>query len=178
MGELTGKVAIVTGASRGIGRAIAEIFAREGARVVICGRKQETLDQVASEIGPSVKPIACHVGRADQIENMVAVTVREFGPVDILVNNAATNISFGPCLEIDEAQFDKMVEINLKSAFRLVQAIAPGMCDSWQRIDHQHRLGRRPSTATAQPPLQHDQSRAHHDDASHTRWSLEQKGSA
>jgi dehydrogenase/reductase SDR family protein 4 len=127
--ELNGKVAIVTGASRGIGRAIAEVFAREGARVVICGRKQETLDQVAREIGPSVKPIACHVGRADQIENMIAVTAKEFGPVEILVNNAATNISFGPCLEIDEAQFDKMIEINLKSAFRLVQAVAPHMCD-------------------------------------------------
>jgi len=128
VGALNGKVAIVTGASRGIGRAIAEVFAREGARVVICGRKQETLDQVAGEIGPSVKPIACHVGRADQIENMVAATAKEFGSVDILVNNAATNISFGPCLEIEEAQFDKMIEINLKSAFRLVQAIAPGMC--------------------------------------------------
>ena len=128
VGALNGKVAIVTGASRGIGRAIAEIFAREGARVVICGRKQETLNQAASEIGPSVKPIACHVGRADQIENLVAVTAREFGPIDILVNNAATNISFGPCLEIDEAQFDKMIEINLKSAFRLVRAVAPGMC--------------------------------------------------
>src|SRR5579864_2046162 len=129
LGDLTGKVAIVTGASRGIGRAIAEVFAREGARVVICGRKQETLDQAAREIGPAVQPIACHVGRADQIENMVAFTAREFGPVDILVNNAATNISFGPCLEIDESQFDKMIEINLKSAFRLIQAVAPGMCE-------------------------------------------------
>jgi dehydrogenase/reductase SDR family member 4 len=129
LGSLTGKVAIVTGASRGIGRAIAEVFAREGARVVICGRKQETLDLVAGEMGPSVKPIACHVGRADQIENMVARTTREIGPIHILVNNAATNISFGPCLDIDEAQFDKMIEINLKSAFRLVKAVAPGMCD-------------------------------------------------
>ncbi len=129
MGTLNGTVAIVTGASRGIGRAIAETFAREGARVVICGRKQETLDQVASELGPSVKAVACHVGRADQIENMLAITAREFGPVDILVNNAATNISFGPCLEIEEAQFDKMIEINLKSAFRLVKAVAPAMCE-------------------------------------------------
>ena len=129
MGDLTGKVAIVTGASRGIGRAIAEIFSREGARVMICGRKQETLEQVAQEIGSNVKAIACHVGRADQIENMIATTAREFGPVDILVNNAATNISFGPCLEIDEAQFDKMIEINLKSAFRLIKSVAPGMCE-------------------------------------------------
>jgi dehydrogenase/reductase SDR family member 4 len=129
LGDLDGRVAIVTGASRGIGRAIAEIFAREGAHVVICGRKQETLNQVASEIGFGIKPIACHVGRAEQIESLVTSTVREFGLVDILVNNAATNISFGPCLEIDEAQFDKMVEVNLKSAFRLTQAIAPGMCE-------------------------------------------------
>jgi dehydrogenase/reductase SDR family protein 4 len=126
--SLNGKIAIVTGASRGIGRAIAEIFAREGARVVICGRRQETLDEAAREIGPSVKPIACHVGRADQIEKLLAITTREFGHVDILVNNAATNISFGPCLEIDEAQFDKMIEVNLKSAFRLISAVAPGMC--------------------------------------------------
>jgi dehydrogenase/reductase SDR family member 4 len=129
VGSLNGKIAIVTGASRGIGRAIAEVFAREGARVVICGRKQETLDRVAGEIGPSVKPIACHVGRAEQIENMVATTAREFGPIDILVNNAATNISFGPCLDVEEEQFDKMIEINVKSAFRLVKAVAPGMCD-------------------------------------------------
>src|SRR5579863_5952620 len=128
VGSLDGKVAIVTGASRGIGRAIAEVFAREGARVAICGRKQETLDQVAAEIGPRVKAIACHVGRPEQIEQLIASTARELGPVDILVNNAATNISFGPCLEIDESQFDKMIEINLKSAFRLIQAVAPGMC--------------------------------------------------
>jgi dehydrogenase/reductase SDR family member 4 len=128
LGDLSGKVAIVTGASRGIGRAIAEIFSREGSRVVICGRKQETLDEVAREIGSNVKAIACHVGRGEQIENMIATTAREFGPVDILVNNAATNISLGPCLDVGEAQFDKMIEINLKSAFRLIKAVAPGMC--------------------------------------------------
>lgn len=128
MASLDGKVAIVTGASRGIGRAIAEAFVREGARVAICGRKQQTLDQVAAEIGPRAKAIACHVGRPEQIEQLIAKTTRELGPIDILVNNAATNISFSPSLEIDESQFDKMIEINLKSAFRLIQAIAPGMC--------------------------------------------------
>ena len=129
MGALDGKVAIVTGASRGIGRGVTELFVKEGARVAICGRKQDSLDQVAREIGPAARPIACHVGRAEQIANMVSTVTKELGPVDILVNNAATNISLGPCLQVDEAQFDKMIEINLKSAFRLIQAIAPGMCD-------------------------------------------------
>lgn len=128
-GALTEKVSIVTGASRGIGRAIAEVFAREGAHVVICGRKQETLDQVAREIGPAVKPIACHVGRLEQVEAMVSATTREFGRIDVLVNNAATNVAFGPCLEMDEGQFDKTVEINLKSVFRLTKLVAPGMCE-------------------------------------------------
>jgi dehydrogenase/reductase SDR family protein 4 len=126
-GILQDRVAIVTGASRGIGRAIAEVFAREGSRVVICGRKQEVLDQVAREIGPAVKPVACHVGRLEQIESMAETTTREFGRIDILVNNAATNVAFGPCLEMDEGQFDKTIEINLKSVFRLTKTVAPGM---------------------------------------------------
>ena len=129
MSILKDKVAIVTGASRGIGRAIAEVFVREGAKVVICGRKQETLDQVAREIGPSVKAVACHIGKMDQIRNLVDSAVRQFGRIDILVNNAATNVAQGPCLEVDEGQFDKMVEVNLKSAFLLVKLVAPGMCE-------------------------------------------------
>jgi dehydrogenase/reductase SDR family member 4 len=126
---LKDKVAIVTGASRGIGRAIAETFVREGARVVICGRKRETLEQAAHEIGPAVTPIVCHVGRGDQIKAMVETVMREFGRIDILVNNAGTNVAQAPCLELDEGMFDKMIEINLKSAFRLTQLIAPGMCE-------------------------------------------------
>jgi len=128
MSILKDKVAIVTGASRGIGRSIAEAFVREGAQVVICGRKQETLNEVASEIGPAARPVACHVGKAEEIAALVEAVTREFGCIDILVNNAATNIAQGPCLEMDEGQFDKMVEINLKSAFRLVKLVAPGMC--------------------------------------------------
>jgi dehydrogenase/reductase SDR family member 4 len=127
MSILKDKVAIVTGASRGIGRSIAEVFVREGAQVVICGRKQETLDPVATEIG--AKAIACHVGKSSDIEALVAATTREFGRIDILVNNAATNIAQGPCLEMDEGQFDKMVEVNLKSTFRLMKLVAPGMCE-------------------------------------------------
>ncbi len=127
MNRLRDKVAVVTGASRGIGRAIAETFAREGAAVVICGRKQDTLDSVAREIGSSVVPVACHVGRPEDIEKLVATSTSRFGRIDILVNNAATNVAQAPCLEVNEAQFDKMIEINLKSAFRLMGAIAPGM---------------------------------------------------
>jgi NAD(P)-dependent dehydrogenase (short-subunit alcohol dehydrogenase family) len=135
---LKDRVAVVTGASRGIGRAIAAAFAREGAAVVICGRKQETLDLVAAEIAVlpgRVVPLACHVGRPEQIQHLVETAHREFGRIDILVNNAATNIAQEPVLQIDEAKFDKMIEINLKSAFRLTQAIAPGMCSrGWGSI--------------------------------------------
>lgn len=125
------KVAVVTGASRGIGRAIAHAFAREGAAVVICGRKPETLEEAAAAMAGcagTVRPVACHVGRAADIRNLVQTTVGEFGRIDILVNNAATNIAQEPVLAIEEAKFDKMIEINLKSAFRLTQAVAPGMC--------------------------------------------------
>ena len=128
MGLLDQKIAIVTGASRGIGRAIAEIFAREGARVVICGRKQDTLDRAAGELGSNVKGIACHVGRAKELLELRDRTLAEFGRVDILVNNAGTNIAVGPAIELDDAAFDKMVEINLKSVFRLTNLVAPGMC--------------------------------------------------
>ena len=135
---LKDKVAVVTGASRGIGRAIAQAFAREAATVVICGRKQETLDQVAAEMAGNpgtFYPLACHVGRADQIQRLVETCNRQFGRIDILVNNAATNIAQEPVLQIDEGKFDKMVEVNLKSAFRLMQAIAPGMCErGWGSI--------------------------------------------
>jgi dehydrogenase/reductase SDR family member 4 len=126
---LNGKVALITGASRGIGRAIAETFATEGAKVVICGRKPDTLEQVAREIGPAVIPIVCHVGRREQIQSLVDQVTRELGRIDVLVNNAATNVAQAPCLDIDDALFDKMVEINLKSAFRLTQLVAPGMCE-------------------------------------------------
>ena len=126
------KVAIVTGASRGIGLAIAELFAREGATVIICGRKQETLNEAAASIGDvpgSIVPMACHVGRADDLKRLTENAHSIYGKVDILVNNAATNIAQEPVLATDEAKFDKMVEINLKSAFRLIQAVAPGMCE-------------------------------------------------
>jgi len=133
--RLQDKVAIVTGASRGIGRAIAELFAREGASVIICGRKQEPLDQVAAELAKvddvpgRILPIACHVGKLEELERLVDRATSEFGRIDILVNNAGTNIAQGPAIEMTDAQFDKMVEVNLKSTFRLTRLVAPGMCE-------------------------------------------------
>jgi len=131
MSQLKNKVAIVTGASRGIGKAMAEVFAREGATVVICGRKQNTLDEVAAELKGltgKIVPLACHVGKLEELQRLVDTTTRDHGKIDILVNNAATNIAQGPAIEMDDGQFDKMVEVNLKSMYRLIRLVAPGMC--------------------------------------------------
>ncbi len=131
MSQLKNKVAIVTGGSRGIGKAIAEVFAREGATAIICGRKQNSLDEVATQLKGlpgSVVPMPCHVGKLEEVERLVDSTRREYGKIDILVNNAATNIAQGPGIEMDDGQFDKMVEVNLKSAYRLTRLVAPGMC--------------------------------------------------
>ena len=127
-GQLAGKVALVTGGSRGIGKAIAATFAREGATTVICGRKQESLDVAAAEIGKRAIPLACHVGKPEEIKRLVDKVTADHGRIDVLVNNAATNVAQGHCLAIDDAQFDKMIEVNLKSAFRLTRLVAPGMC--------------------------------------------------
>jgi dehydrogenase/reductase SDR family protein 4 len=131
MSQLKDKVAIVTGGSRGIGKSIAEVFAREGATVVICGRKQNTLDEVAAGmkgLAGRVVPMACHVGKLEEVQRLVDTTARDFGKIDIVVNNAGTNIAQGPAIEMDDGQFDKMVEVNLKSAYRLTRLVAPGMC--------------------------------------------------
>jgi dehydrogenase/reductase SDR family protein 4 len=135
MHALHNRIALVTGASRGIGKAIATTFAREGASVVICSRKQEALEQAAAEIKGNVLPLACHVGRPDEIQRLVKTVQQEFGRIDILVNNAGTNIAQEPVLQVDETKFDKMIATNLKSAFLLMQAIAPGMCErGWGSI--------------------------------------------
>jgi dehydrogenase/reductase SDR family member 4 len=132
MSQLKNKVAIVTGASRGIGKSMAEVFAREGATVIICGRKQDTLEEVAAELkglAGRVVPVACHVGKLEDLQRLVDTTTSEHGKIDILVNNAATNIAQGPAIEMDDGQFDKMVEVNLKSMYRAIRLVAPGMCE-------------------------------------------------
>ena len=128
--SLKGKVALVTGGGRGIGKAIAKRFAEAGADVVIASRKLENLQATAQELSGlpgRVLPIACHVGRMDQLENLIRETEKQLGPVDILVNNSATNIGQGPSLEITDEMLDKIIEINIKSAIRLIRLTVPKM---------------------------------------------------
>lgn len=128
MSELAGKVAIVTGASRGIGEAMGATFAREGATVFICGRKIEGIEAAAARINGqgfagSAVPCVAHVGKNEDLHALVEKASAKTGRIDVLVNNAATNIAQGPCLTFDDQQFDKMVEVNLKSVYRLTQAV-------------------------------------------------------
>ena len=122
--ELKGKVAIVTGASKGIGKAIAEGLAEYGAKVVVSSRAQEAVDQVANEIkaqGFEATGIACHVGREDQRKALVEQTIATYGGVDILVNNAATNPVFAPVEAIENDVFDKVMNVNVKACFDLAK---------------------------------------------------------
>jgi NAD(P)-dependent dehydrogenase (short-subunit alcohol dehydrogenase family) len=130
--NLTGKVALVTGGGRGIGKAITKRLAEAGAGVVIASRKRENLAATAAEFASlpgKVVPVECHVGRVDQLENLVRETNKQLGPVDILVNNSATNIGQGPALNVTDEMFDKMVEINVKAALRLIRLTAPTMIE-------------------------------------------------
>jgi NAD(P)-dependent dehydrogenase (short-subunit alcohol dehydrogenase family) len=130
--SLAGKVALVTGGGRGIGKAIARRLAEAGAGVVIASRKLETLQATAAEFASlpgKVVPIACHVGRLDQLEALVRETEARLGPIDVLVNNSATNIGQGPSLDVTDEMLDKMVEVNVKSALRLVRLTVPRMIE-------------------------------------------------
>jgi NAD(P)-dependent dehydrogenase (short-subunit alcohol dehydrogenase family) len=126
--DLTGRVAIVTGASRGIGQAIALAFAAAGAQVALSSRKQESLGAVVTEIkkqGGQAIAIAAHTGDSNAVRALVAQTVERFGGVDILVNNAATNPHFGPLLTADEGQWLKILDVNVLGYFRVAQAVVP-----------------------------------------------------
>ncbi len=128
--SLEGKVAVVTGGSRGIGESIARAFAEHGATVVISSRKQEGCDAVANSInesGGKAVAIACHAGNSQAIEALFNRVDKELGGADILVNNAATNPFFGPAADIPESAFDKTVEVNIKGYFVMIQRATPQM---------------------------------------------------
>jgi NAD(P)-dependent dehydrogenase (short-subunit alcohol dehydrogenase family) len=124
---LQGKTAIVTGASRGIGEAIAVAFARAGAEVVLAARKLPELEAVAARIereGGRAAVRATHTGRREEVDALVRFAVERFGKVDVLVNNAATNPYFGPLVDAPEAAWDKTFEVNLKGYFACARAVA------------------------------------------------------
>ncbi|MFQ5827503.1 MAG: SDR family NAD(P)-dependent oxidoreductase [Dehalococcoidia bacterium] len=124
--RLDGKVALVTGGSRGIGRAVALAFAEAGADVAICARKMPDLESTAAEIaklGRRSLPIPAHMGRREDRERLVETVAGEFGRIDVLVNNAATSTHYGPALDIREEAWDRIVEINLKGQLFLTQAV-------------------------------------------------------
>lgn len=124
---LTDRTVVVTGASRGIGEAIARAVATAGASVVLASRKQEGVDEVARAIrddGGVALAVACHTGKPDDVDALFAKATAEFGGVHGLVNNAATNVYFGPMLGIDEGAWDKIFEVNVKGYFHAARAFA------------------------------------------------------
>jgi NAD(P)-dependent dehydrogenase (short-subunit alcohol dehydrogenase family) len=130
--QLDGKVAVITGASRGIGEAIARGMAEHGAGVVLVSRRQEGVDAVARAIadgGGKAVGVACHMGEPASIEALAARVKEEFGRIDILVQNAAKNPYFGPVLGASESVFDKTFDVNVKGYFLMSQHVARIMVD-------------------------------------------------
>lgn len=128
--DLSGRVALITGSTKGIGRAIAERMAEHGAKVVVSSRNQEACDEVASKIlnkGGKAIGVACNINYKEQLEALVSETQRQLGPIDILVCNAALNPYYGPSQDIPDAAFDKIMHANIGSVHRLCQLVIPGM---------------------------------------------------
>ena len=130
--DLSGQNAVVTGASRGIGEAIARRLAQHGARVVVSSRKLDACEAVAASINEAegrdaAVPLACNISHREQLQALVDQATGALGPVTIGVANAAVNVHYGPSAEIDEGQFDKILGANVKSTHLLSHMLAPGM---------------------------------------------------
>ena len=128
--RLDNKVAVITGASKGIGKAIAHALGQQGAKVVIASRKQEAVDETAAEFGKEgidATGIAAHMGDMAQVKSLVEKTLEIYGGIDIIVNNAAINPVFGPILQTDLPVFDKIMEVNVKGPLELCKLAYPSM---------------------------------------------------
>jgi NAD(P)-dependent dehydrogenase (short-subunit alcohol dehydrogenase family) len=130
--DLTGRVALITGSSRGIGRAIAERMAEAGAKVVISSRKQAACEEVAQGIraaGGEAVALACNIATKPELESLVGRTREAFGKIDVLVCNAAVNPHFGPTQEISDSAFQKVLDCNIRSNHWLCQLVIPEMAE-------------------------------------------------
>jgi NAD(P)-dependent dehydrogenase (short-subunit alcohol dehydrogenase family) len=130
--DLTGRVAVVTGSSRGIGRSSAELLARLGAKVVISSRKLDACEEVAAGIrkeGGDAHVIPCNISRRAEVDALIAGTIKHYGKIDILVCNAAVNPYFGPLLDITDEAFDKIMASNVKSNIWLCSGVIPDMAE-------------------------------------------------
>lgn len=128
--DLNGKTAVITGSSRGIGRAIAEAMAEFGAKVVISSRKPEACEAVAAAIrksGGQAAAIPCHVGDKAQLQALVDKTHQLFGGIDVLVNNVGVNPVLGPLATLSDEAFDRVIDSNVKSALWLTNLVLPEM---------------------------------------------------
>lgn len=130
--SLKGKTAIVTGSSRGIGRAIAIAYARAGARVIVTSRKADACEAVVAQLrgeGLEAAAVPCNISNKEQVAALVDRTEEVYGPVDVLVCNAAVNPYYGPMLGISDEAFSKVMDVNIRSNLWLVNRVAPGMAE-------------------------------------------------
>jgi len=123
--RLANKVALVTGAGSGFGKAIAETYAREGAKVAVVDINARAAQDVAQAIGPAAIAVTCDVSRRGDVDAAAAATRNAFGTIDILVNNAGTTHRNRPMLEVEEAEFDRVFAVNVKSIFLFAHAVIP-----------------------------------------------------
>jgi NAD(P)-dependent dehydrogenase (short-subunit alcohol dehydrogenase family) len=129
-GKFADKVVLITGGSRGLGRAMSLGFAAEGAAVIVASRKLESCQAVVDQIeadGGQALAVAAHMGRTDDLDSLIEAALARFGRVDILVNNAGINVAHGALSDIEVAAFDKMVDVNLKGPWYLASRLAPHM---------------------------------------------------
>ena len=130
--DLTGKTAIVTGSTKGIGRSIAEALARSGANVVVSSRKADKCEEVAASIkaeGLEASAIPCHIGKREDVEHLVAETRSQYGKIDVLVCNAAVNPYYGPMFGLTDDAFTKVIDSNVRSNFWLCNLVIPEMAE-------------------------------------------------
>lgn len=134
MGKLQNRVAIVTGSTEGIGFAVARKMAQDGARVVVCSRKEKNVTKAVEELKQDfpnqIAGTVCHVGQEADQQKLIDFTLNEFGTIDILVSNVAVNPYFGSFMDMTESQWDKIFDVNVKAPFQLTQKVVPRMLEN------------------------------------------------